>query len=129
MASRSNFVVTRSSACLKLSGAMWSCKSFLHVCGDVPSISDALLATSYPNTQIEFRPPLRMLRIVRVSCSREDKHPQHHLANDLGVHVARVGSGMILFFSHDATGCVSRPRYLRANGLCDESPKFSKPVA
>ena len=68
---------------------MWSCKSFLHVCADVPSISDALLATSYPNTQIEFRPPLRMLRIVRVSCSREDKHPQHHLANDLGVHMPR----------------------------------------
>ena len=76
---------------------MWSCKSFLHICADVPSISEALLATSYPNTQIEFRPQLRMLRIVRVSCRREDKHPQHHLANDLGVHVARVGARMFFF--------------------------------
>ena len=47
------------------------CKSFVHVCADVPkyltipSISDALLATSYPNSQIEFRPVAHVASILQ----------------------------------------------------------------
>ena len=121
---------------------MWSCMSFLHSCVDVdkyraiPAISVALLATSYPEYTDRVETSVAHVASIQGKLQKRRQAPTApvgqrsrwahaaRLTCKCVTHVAREGSGMILFLSHDSTSYVSQPTYLRANGLCDEPQSF-----